>query len=85
MGFGQLIAQRLGDRPRDAWRRIDLVEDVTGPLEELNLAQAQPEYLVAINRLQEASQWFGVKAVGDNSQLGDRTLEWDHMKHARPA
>ena len=82
MRLGQLITQRLGDRPRDSRSRIDLVKHVAVPLEELDLAEAQSQNLIAINRLQEASQGFGVKAVSHDSQFGDRPLKPKHSKQA---
>ncbi len=84
-GFGQLIAQRLGDRPRDAWSRIDLVERVAVPLEEPDLLEAQSQNLIVTDRLQKASQGLGVKAVGHDGQFGDRPLKPEHSKQARPA
>ena len=85
MRLGQLIAQRLGDRPRDSRGRIDLVKRVAVPLEELDLAEAQSQNLIAIDRLQKASQGLGVKAVGHDGQFGDRPLKPEHSKQARPA
>src|SRR5665648_285951 len=57
--LGQLISQRLGDRPRDSRSRIDFIEHVAVPLEELDLPKAQSQNLVAIGRLQESSQGLG--------------------------
>ena len=85
MRIGQFIAQRLGDRPRDARSRIDLVKRVAVPLEELDLAEAQSQNLIAIDRLQKAPQGLGVKAVGHDGQFGDRPLKPEHSKQARPS
>ena len=85
MRLGQLIAQRLGDRPRDSGSRIDLVKRIAVPLEELDLAEAQSQNLIATDRLQKASQGLGVKAVGHDGQFGDRPLKPEHSKQARPA
>ena len=85
MGFGQLGAQRLGDRLRDSRGWIDLVERVAVPLEELDLVEAQSEDLVAIGRLQKAPQGLRMKAVGHDDQFGDRPLKPENLKQARPA
>ena len=85
MRLGQLIAQRLGDCSRDSRSRIDLVEHVAVSLEELDLMEAQSQDLIAIDRLQKASQGLGVKAVGHDGQFGERPLKPEHSKQARPA
>ena len=66
-------------------RRIDLVERVAVPLKELDLVKTQSQNLIAIGRLQKASQGLGVKAVGHDGQFGNRPLKPEHSKQARPA
>jgi hypothetical protein len=63
---------------------IDLVERVAVALEEPDPVEAQPEDLVAIDRLQEAPQGLGVEAVGHDDHLDDGPLKPDHPKQARP-
>gem|GEM_PF-3626614 len=84
MGLGQLIAQRLGDRPRDARSQIDLVERIAVSFEELDLLEAQSQNLIVSDRLQKASQGLGVKTVGHDGQFGDWPLKLEHSKQARP-
>ena len=82
MWLGQIFAQRLGDRPRDALGRLDLVQGITVTLEELDLLSVQAEDLIAVGRLKDAHQGLGVEAVGHDRQFGDRPLERVHPEHA---
>ena len=85
MRLNRFIAQRINHRSRDSGSWIDLVERVAVPLEDLDLAEAQSQNLIATDRLQKASQGLRVKAVGHDGELGDRPLKLEHSKQARPA
>lgn len=71
MRLGQLLAQRVRDRRRDAGDQIQLIEQVSIALEQPHPVQAQREDVVATARLQEPSQRSRVEAVGDHDELRD--------------
>jgi hypothetical protein len=83
--IGELSAQCIGDRSRDSRDEIDPVERMTGAFEESNVVQAQTEDLVAINRLQKASQRLGVKALAGDDQLADGLRKSHGAEDARAA
>ena len=83
MRFRELGTERLLDRPRDSRAEIHLAEPVTVPLEEPNRPEAETENLVAIPRLEESPQGFGVKAVRHDDQLLDRERQAENVKEER--
>ncbi len=78
--LGEPIARGVGDCPHHFRSWIDLVEHVSVPLKELNLAQAQPEHLIPVGRLPRVSQGLGMKAIGHDDQFDHRPLKPEHSK-----
>jgi len=80
MWLGDFFPQRADQCSRDARSQINLVENITVALKQLDLLSAQGENLIAVSGLQESHQGFEVKTLGDNGQFGDLSLELVHPK-----
>ena len=85
MRLGELAAQRLGDRARNARRQIDFEQSAPVALEQPDRLEVEAQHLVAVERLQEPPQRLGMEAVGDDGQLGDRLREAVGVKDAGAA
>ena len=75
MRFGQFLAQRFGDRPRDTLGQLDLVQGIAVALEEPDLPPVQAEDLVAVG-------WKSSQDPG-RSDLA-RTQEWTMLLRVDP-
>jgi hypothetical protein len=85
MRLCQFLAKHLGDSPRDALGQLDLVKGVAVAFEELDFPPVQTKDLVAVGRLEDANEGLRVEAVGRDSQLGDRPLEFVNSEYAQRA
>mgnify|MGYP006928239669 CR=1 FL=1 len=85
MRLGQFFAQRFGDGARNTRRQLNFIERVSVSFKKFYLMQAQAQNLKAIRRLQQSTQRLGVKAIGDDGQLRDGTLQPINLKQSRRA
>src|SRR5262249_23113802 len=75
MRFGQLTSKCIRNGSWSPWSQINLIKDVTIPLEELNGSTSQPKDLITVCRLKNTEERFRMKAVCHYSQLSDGSLQ----------
>src|SRR5690606_14107719 len=81
--FAFPFPDNLGRRARKSGRQFDLVECVAVAFEQDRLFAGEAEHVVTVGGLQDAHQRFGMKAVGGNRKLRNRSLQAVDPEHAR--